>query len=352
MLLVLMAYLGPYHNSVFTRVSEFALTVLMMLLASEDYMNQGAALLEDVKAYNYILRKDDAPASLDGVNLVTDTVSRLDVSAVPDSNPKPTAEQIPILGIVECKCGMPLCICEAPVPFRDAVTLPNKSTTTSTAQSNPKPKKTDTSLKNRGSTSNNKQLYDSAVSGLHFLVRLVIFFLVAGGCGLWSPNLSALVICTCTTFNLGQVTTSSLEKSQMDYEVNGEGLREAIKNGDTLAVKELLSKQLLPKQSSLLPKQFQCFDQLRAQLIKAVKAVIALAGVDANYCDKQGLSLLHLAALFNRTDIAFALMEYGASLDHRNLQGETPLDCAPATLQNKMRKKMEESEHLSPHHII
>ncbi|KAI8018297.1 Vacuolar protein sorting-associated protein 27 [Camellia lanceoleosa] len=224
------------------------------------------------------LRKDDAPASLDGVNLVTDTVSRLDISAVADSNPKPTAEQIPILGIVECKCGMPLCICEAPVPSRDAVTLPSKSTTTSTAQSNPKPKKTDTSLKNRGSTSNNKQFM---------------------------------------TFNLGQVTTSSLEKSQMDYEVNGEGLREAIKNGDTLAVKELLSK-----------------------------------GVDANYCDKQGLSLLHLAALFNRTDIAFALMEYGASLDHRNLQGETPLDCAPATLQNKMRKKMEESEQLSPHHII
>lgn len=224
------------------------------------------------------LRKDDAPASLDGVNLVTDTVSRLDISAVADSNPKPTAEQIPILGIVECKCGMPLCICEAPVPSRDAVTLLNKSTTTSTAQSNPKPKKTDTSLKNRGSTSNNKQFM---------------------------------------TFNLGQVTTSSLEKSQMDYEVNGEGLREAIKNGDTLAVKELLSK-----------------------------------GVDANYCDKQGLSLLHLAALFNRTDIAFALMEYGASLDHRNLQGETPLDCAPATLQNKMRKKMEESEQLSPHHII
>ncbi|THF96627.1 hypothetical protein TEA_028398 [Camellia sinensis var. sinensis] len=144
-----------------------------LFMSSEDYMNQGAALLEDVKAYNYILRKDDAPASLDGVNLVTDTVSRLDVSAVPDSNPKPTAEQIPILGIVECKCGMPLCICEAPVPSRDAVTLPNKSTTTSTAQSNPKPKKTDTSLKNRGSTSNNKQLYvSSEFFSLHFVFSL------------------------------------------------------------------------------------------------------------------------------------------------------------------------------------
>jgi ankyrin repeat protein len=115
----------------------------------------------------------------------------------------------------------------------------------------------------------------------------------------------------------GQVSDGGSVKAQMDYEVNGEGLREAIKNGDTSAVKELLTK-----------------------------------GVDASYCDKQGLSLLHLAALFNRTEIAFALMEYGASLDRKNLQGETPLDCAPATLQYKMQKKREESEQLGPRHII
>ena len=78
-----------------------------------------------------------------------------------------------------------------------------------------------------------------------------------------------------------------------------------------------------------------------------------LQGVDANYRDKQGLSLLHLvlfcvcvhvrtpafcpicfcscifyqsqyslqAALFNQTDIVFILMDSGASLDYKNAQG-------------------------------
>ncbi|KAG6736582.1 hypothetical protein POTOM_060549 [Populus tomentosa] len=97
------------------------------------------------------------------------------------------------------------------------------------------------------------------------------------------------------------------------------GLREAIKNGDTVAVKKLLSE-----------------------------------GVDANYHDKQGMSLLHLDGLgvgctVNRTDIAFILMDSGASMNYKNAQGETPLDCAPATLQYKMKQKMEESGQQGPH---
>ncbi|XP_059634642.1 uncharacterized protein LOC132276982 [Cornus florida] len=225
--------------------------------------------------------KDDAPASLDGVNHVTDKVSRLDIGAVAESNPKPAIEQFPVVGMPECKCGMPLCICEAPAPApapaRDGITLHSKTTSTFPAQSNPKPKKIDTTPKSRGSTSNSKHS---------------------------------------TVFSLGQSSNGSLQKSQMDYEVNGEGLREAIKNGDTAGVKKLLSE-----------------------------------GVDANYCDKQGLSLLHLAAVFNQTDIAFALMEYGAKVDFKNSQGETPLDCAPVTLQYKMRKKIEEGEQSGPHII-
>ncbi|KAJ9702914.1 hypothetical protein PVL29_004589 [Vitis rotundifolia] len=47
----------------------------------------------------------------------------------------------------------------------------------------------------------------------------------------------------------------------------------------------------------------------------AVKKLLS-QGADANYYNKQGLSVLHL--------------------------GETPLDCAPTTLQYKMQKKMEE----------
>ncbi|PHU13999.1 hypothetical protein BC332_15204 [Capsicum chinense] len=109
-----------------------------------------------------------------------------------------------------------------------------------------------------------------------------------------------------TTVNIGPATSCNMERVSPDYEVSGEGLREAIKNGDVGAAKKLLSQ-----------------------------------GVDANYLDKQGSSLLHLAAVFNRTEIAFALMDSGASLYCKNSQGETPLDCAPATLQFKMRKKTE-----------
>lgn len=211
-------------------------------------------------------RKDDSPGSLDGVNYVTDSVSRLDINTVVEPETKPIAEQ---LGVSECKCGMPLCICEAPAPApalapgpAPAQSRDSWTTSTSTLQSNPKPKKLDTKPRSRGSTSNSKH-------------------------------------------SLGPA--NNILESNSDYEVNGEGLREAIKNGDTAAVRKLLSE-----------------------------------GVDANYRDKQGLSLLHLAAVFNQTDISFILMDHGASLECKNSQGETPLDCAPVTLQYKMKKKLEE----------
>ncbi|XVE97800.1 hypothetical protein REPUB_Repub03eG0050200 [Reevesia pubescens] len=209
--------------------------------------------------------------SLGGADSVTDEVSRLNINAVMGSKTETTAEHQPVASIADCKCGMPLCICESPAPTTDALPLQMKKPSSSVASSNPKPKKTDTVPKSRGSTSDSK---------------------------------SSLV------FNSGLMTNgTATEQPQMDYDVNGEGLREAIKNGDTAAVKRLLSE-----------------------------------GVDANYHDKQGLSLLHLAALFNRTDIVFALMDYGASMDYKNAQGETPLDCAPATLQYKMQMKMKESD--------
>lgn len=217
--------------------------------------------------------KDDPQASLNGIGRVTDIVSKLDIDADVDLKAGPTAEHQSVSVIPECKCGMPLCICEA-APSTDALPIQRESTSTFT-QTNPKPKKQDSVPRSKGATSNNK--------------------------------LSSV-------FNLGQATIDTSNKPQMDYEPNGEGLREAIKNGDSAAVKKLLSE-----------------------------------GVDANYHDKQGLSLLHLAALFNRTDIVFILMESGASMDYKNAQGETPLDCAPATLQHKMRKKLEEGEALHEH---
>ncbi|MED6147910.1 hypothetical protein PIB30_048356 [Stylosanthes scabra] len=205
-------------------------------------------------------------ASSDGVSSITETISKLDIDANNYSKTIPTAGSTPVSGIKECVCGMPLCICvaEAPTSSSSAQPRQNISPPIITSQSNPKPKKTDTAPKYRSSSSSSK------------------------------------------------LSNGTSEGSQTDYRANGEGLREAIKNGDVTAVKKLLDE-----------------------------------GVDANYRDKQGLSLLHLAAVFNQTDIVFILMESGASLEYKNAQGETPLDCAPATLQYKMRKKMEDGRTMN-----
>ncbi|RAL43677.1 hypothetical protein DM860_017533 [Cuscuta australis] len=208
----------------------------------------------------------EAPSSSDEVSNIADSVSRLNVGQVLDAGNAHCEKEFSMPSKSVCKCGMPLCICEAQ---EETGSGPPTSSVVK-VQTNPKPKKVNTLPKTRESSSNNKQ-------GL---------------------------------FGLGQVTSSAGPGQILgDYEVSGEGMREAIKNGDTTAAKRLLSQ-----------------------------------GVDANYHDKQGSSLLHLAAVFNRTDIAFALMESGASLHYKNSQGETPLDCAPATLQYKMKKKMEETE--------
>ncbi|MED6193500.1 hypothetical protein PIB30_020115 [Stylosanthes scabra] len=211
--------------------------------------------------------------SSDGVSSITDTISKLDIDANNYSKTIPTVESTPISDIKECMCGMPLCICEAEAPTSSSSAQPQQiiSPPVITSQLNPKPKKADSAPKNRSSSSSSK--FSSAF-------------------GLASNGIS--------------------ERSQIDYRADGEGLREAIKNGDVAAVKKLLNE-----------------------------------GVDANYRDKQGLSLLHLAAVFNQTDIVFILMESGASLEYKNAQGETPLDCAPATLQYKMRKKMEDGRTMN-----
>ncbi|KAH7519368.1 hypothetical protein FEM48_Zijuj08G0028600 [Ziziphus jujuba var. spinosa] len=252
-----------YHNLAFSLPSEFAVIVSMIPL-----------VVEIVKCLEFssLPVKDNVQASSNGVESVSDGVSRLNIGGDVDmdSNAEPPVEHQPVVGVKECKCGMPLCICEAPAPSVDVVPSQKKPSSSFVPQSNPKPKKTEAVLKNKGSTSNSK------------------------------PS---------SVFNRGQVNNDTADKYLKDYEVNGEGLREAIKNGDHAAVKKLLSE-----------------------------------GVDANYHDKQGLSLLHLAAVFNQTDIVFTLMESGASLDYKNAQGETAFDCAPATLQYKMRQKREEYE--------
>ncbi|KAG7023732.1 VPS27 [Cucurbita argyrosperma subsp. argyrosperma] len=176
-------------------------------------------------------REVGQPPSLAVVDQVADTVSKLNLDGDVNSEPKPAVEHQPAFGISDCKCGMPLCICETPVQSMETEAVPSQKKTASTStQYNSKPKKTDSNLRNRGSTSNSKLRY---VSNLFYSNR----------------NLAA-------------------DESRINYEASGE------------------------------------------------------------------------AAVFNQTDIVFALIESGASLDYKNAQGETPLDCAPASLQYKIREKM------------
>ncbi|KAK9085864.1 hypothetical protein Sjap_026275 [Stephania japonica] len=214
--------------------------------------------------------KDSPQPQVSGDYIIsaTDAFSKMDVGGnIKTKDEQDDGEQKPQGSVLECTCGMPLCICVAPAP--NPTTLQMQTASNFTSPPNPRPKKVNHLLKNVNSTSTSK---------------------------------------TGSYFNAVNATNGSLYNPTIEYDVNGEGLREAIKNGDTTAVKKLLSE-----------------------------------GVDANYCDKQGLSLLHLAAVFNQTEIAFLLMDNGARLDCKNAQGETPIDCAPTMLQYKMKKKMEGS---------
>ncbi|KQK15158.1 vacuolar protein sorting-associated protein 27 isoform X2 [Brachypodium distachyon] len=216
------------------------------------------------------VRNESSPVS---VSSVSDSLSGLNLDKDDASSPTKYSAAQSSAAIVECKCGMPLCICEAPKP--EPAPVKNISTTSSTVQSNTRPKK---------STSNQQSADPSAKKAS----------------ATSSSNSSSFL-------NLGLMSSDSNDKNLSDYDVTGEGLREAIKSGDINAVKKLLSE-----------------------------------GVDCNYCDKQGFTLLHLAALFNQTEIALILMDSGANIQRKNGQGETPLDCAPPMLQYKMRQRMEE----------
>ncbi|CAM0906774.1 unnamed protein product [Alopecurus aequalis] len=212
-------------------------------------------------------------SSTGSVSSAADSFSGLNLDQDDASSPTKNSAVQSAAAVIECKCGMPLCICEAPKP--EPAPVKNIVTTSSAAQSNPKPKKP--SSNQQSAESSTKKA--SATSG---------------------SNSSSFL-------NLGLMSNDSNDKTPSDYEVTGEGLREAIKSGDIIAVKKLLGQ-----------------------------------GVDSNYCDKQGFTLLHLAALFNQTDIALILMDSGANIQRKNGQGETPLDCAPPMLQYKMRQRMEE----------
>jgi len=92
--------------------------------------------------------------------------------------------------------------------------------------------------------------------------------------------------------------------SRPAYERSGDGLREAIKARDLEGCRGLLA-----------------------------------AGVTPGYVDAQGMSLLHIACLFDAGDIALALLEAGGELHKPNGQGESALDCAPAALAMRLKAR-------------
>lgn len=206
--------------------------------------------------------------SAGSISGAADSFSGLSLGKEDDSSPMKNSTVQSTAALIECKCGMPLCICEAPKPEPSPTPVKNINTVPPTTQSNPRPKKPANTQQKASATSSSNS----------------------------SPFL-----------NIGLMNNDSNDKGIVDYEVSGEGLREAIKGGDVKGVKKLLTQ-----------------------------------GVDSNYCDKQGFTLLHLAALFNQTEIALILMDHGANVESKNGQGETPLDCAPAMLQYKMRQRVEE----------
>lgn len=198
----------------------------------------------------------------------TDSLARLSIS---DNIPLPAEEIVtaaPEAPVHECTCGMPLCICQ--VPTLTEVT-PNTQVVAPVIT---------------------KKLHSGSSAAVKRIPARPSY----------GNELPSLFFSTTKSTNDGG---SSMAKK---YESTGEGIWEAIKNGDAGAVKDLLAN-----------------------------------GVDPNYCDKQGMSILHLAAVFNFSEITFSLMDAGAKVDAKNAQGETPLDCAPATLQYKMQLKLKSS---------
>jgi len=80
----------------------------------------------------------------------------------------------------------------------------------------------------------------------------------------------------------------------------------------------------------------QCRDAIKAGDFAGLQQLLN-ANASCNYKDNTGSTLLHLAAMFNRGDIVSLLMRAGADLSVKNSGGETPVDVAPFSLQNKMK---------------
>jgi len=80
----------------------------------------------------------------------------------------------------------------------------------------------------------------------------------------------------------------------------------------------------------------QCREAIKKDDMTGVTALLK-AGAKATYTDRNGATLLHIAAMFNRQDMVTLLVKLGADVNAKNQQKETPIDLALPALQAKMK---------------
>uniref|UniRef100_A0A3Q7GTE4 Uncharacterized protein n=1 Tax=Solanum lycopersicum TaxID=4081 RepID=A0A3Q7GTE4_SOLLC len=107
----------PCHNLVFTQKLESS--ILPYLLKNVGSWKQSEVLvIPSVKHLDSGHNRNGGPvgdgvmASASEVNALKDSFSALDVGVVADIKTEDTVKQTPAVGITDCKCGMPLCICQ------------------------------------------------------------------------------------------------------------------------------------------------------------------------------------------------------------------------------------------------
>jgi len=81
----------------------------------------------------------------------------------------------------------------------------------------------------------------------------------------------------------------------------------------------------------------QCRDAIKTGDASGVTLLLK-SGASAQYVDRTGNTLVHLAAMFNRLDLVLLLVKHGADISTKNPAGETAIDLAPPALQHKMRQ--------------